>query len=204
MTLLHFLAQNIDRLVSFYRASLKTGKIFAIDFYTANILGCLKDYARIPYPSKYANIRVFFPYWLCRRITQQGEQELMYRYKSYKITKKEISDRSGKIMIMVRPSMLKDLKSIKNMEGATFIHSLWEGYLQDDSMQKMMRFIKKKNMKFYQIHTSGHAEIATLKKVVKKLKPGKIVPIHTFRPDKYDNLFNQKIEQISDGEVFGV
>ncbi|PKP56337.1 hypothetical protein CVT91_13410 [Candidatus Atribacteria bacterium HGW-Atribacteria-1] len=57
MTLLYFSAQNIDRLVSFYRASLKTRKIFAIDFYTANILGCLKDDARIPYPSKdYSNI----------------------------------------------------------------------------------------------------------------------------------------------------
>ena len=70
--------------------------------------------------------RVFFPYWLCRRITQQGRQELMFRYKSYKITRKEISDRSGEIMMMVRPSMLKDLKSIKNIEGATFIYSLWE------------------------------------------------------------------------------
>ena len=78
MTLLYFSAQNIDRLVSFYRASLKTGKIFAIDFYTANILGCLKDDARIPYPSKdYANIRVFFPYWLCERIRRQGRQDLM-------------------------------------------------------------------------------------------------------------------------------
>ena len=205
MTLLYFSAQNIDRLVSFYRASLKGGKIFAIDFYTANILGCLKDYGEIPYPSKnYPNIRVFFPYWLCRRITQQGEQELMYRYKSYKITRGEISDRSGEIMMMVRPSMLKDLELIKNIEGATFIYSLWEGYLQDDSMQKMMRFIKKKKMKFYQVHTSGHAEIATLKKVVKKLKPGKIVPIHTFHPGKYGGLFSRKIEQVSDGEVFEV
>jgi ribonuclease J len=205
MTLLYFSAQNIDRLVSFYRASLKTGKMFAIDFYTANILGCLKDYARIPYPSKdYANIRVFFPYWLCRRITQQGRQELMYRYKSYKITKKEISDRSGEIMMMVRPSMLKDLRSIENIEGVTFIYSLWEGYLPDDAMQKMMRFIKKKKMKFYQVHTSGHAEIDTLKKVVKKLKPVKIIPIHTFHPDKYGDLFNQKIEQLSDGEVLVV
>ena len=65
MTLLYFSAQNIDRLVSFYCTSLKAGKIFAIDFYTANILGCLKDYASIPYPFKYyANIRVLFPYWL--------------------------------------------------------------------------------------------------------------------------------------------
>jgi len=56
----------------------------------------------IPYPSKYyANIRVFFPYWLCRRITQQGEQELIYRHKRYKITRKEISDRSGEINMVV-------------------------------------------------------------------------------------------------------
>ncbi|MGB2783533.1 MAG: hypothetical protein WBC45_06285 [Atribacterota bacterium] len=102
MTLLYFSAQNIDRLVSFYRASLRTGKTFVIDFYTANILGCLKDYAKVPYPSEnYANIRVFFPYWLCRRITQQGREELMYRYKGYKITRKEISDRSGGINIVV-------------------------------------------------------------------------------------------------------
>jgi len=33
---------------------------------------------------------------------------------------------------------------------------------------------------------------------------GKIVPIHTFHPDKYSGLFNQKIEQVSDGEVFEV
>ena len=128
----------------------------------------------------------------------------MYRYKGYKITRKEISDRSGKIMMMVRPSMLVDLELIKNIEEAVFIYSLWEGYLQDDSLQKMMEFIEKKNMKFYQIHTSGHAEIDTLKKVVKKLKPVKIIPIHTFHPDKYGGLFSRKIEQVLDGEVFEV
>jgi len=40
--------------------------------------------------------------------------------------------------------------------------------------------------------------------MVRKLKPGKIVPIHTFHPDKYIDLFSQKIEQVSDGEVFEV
>ncbi|MGB6606990.1 MAG: hypothetical protein WBF28_04195 [Atribacterota bacterium] len=40
-----------------------------------------------------------------------------------------------------------------------------------------------------------------MKKVVKKLKPGKIIPIHTFHPDKYADLFSRKIEQVSDGEV---
>jgi len=59
-------------------------------------------------------------------------------------------------------------------------------------------------MKFCQVHTSGHAEIAALKKVVKKLKAGKIIPIHTFHPDKYSGLFSRKIVQVSDGEVFVV
>ena len=59
-------------------------------------------------------------------------------------------------------------------------------------------------MKFCQVHTSGHAEIDILKKVVKKLKPGIIIPIHAFHPDKYADLFNRKIVQLSDGDVFVV
>jgi len=48
-------------------------------------------------------------------------------------------------------TVLKDLKSIENIEGAIFIYSLLEGYLQDDALKKMIRFIKKKNMKFFRI-----------------------------------------------------
>jgi len=56
------------------------------------------------------------------------------------------------------------------------------------------------------INSRGYynSEIATFKKAVKKLKPGRIIPIHTFHPDKYSGLFSRKIEQISDGEVFVV
>jgi len=56
------------------------------------------------------------------------------------------------------------------------------------------------------INSRGYynSEIDTLKKVVEKLKPGKIIPIHTFHPDKYGDLFSRKIVQVSDGEVFVV
>jgi ribonuclease J len=36
------------------------------------------------------------------------------------------------------------------------------------------------------------------------LKPGRIIPIHAFHPNKYGGLFSRKIEQVSDGEVFEV
>ena len=56
------------------------------------------------------------------------------------------------------------------------------------------------------INSRGYynSEIDTSKKVVKKLKPGRIIPIHTFHADKYADLFNRKIVQLSDGEVFVV
>ena len=56
-------------------------------------------------------------------------------------------------------------------------------------------------MKFYHIHTSGHASIETLKKVVKTLNPKAIIPIHTFYPDNY-KIFGHNIQQISDGEMY--
>ena len=46
--------------------------------------------------------------------------------------------------------------------------------------------------------------LRALCQLVKKLKSGKIIPIHTFHPDKYGGLFSRKIEQVSDGEVFVV
>jgi len=58
-------------------------------------------------------------------------------------------------------------------------------------------------MKFYTIHTSGHASIETLKKVVEKLKPESIIPIHTFYPDQY-KIFGLNIQQISDSERYEV
>jgi len=46
-------SQNIDRLVSFYRAAKRLNRIFVVDVYTANILHELRqlDNNRLPYPS---------------------------------------------------------------------------------------------------------------------------------------------------------
>ena len=200
--LLYFSSQNIDRLISLYKASLRTKRIFVIDVYTANILDCLKDFAAIPYPAdNYKNIRVFFPYWLCQRISSQGNKKLLYKFKKYKITRDEISQKRDKIMMMVRSSMLTDLKRINGLENADFIYSMWEGYLKDSSMKKLLDFTKSKNMKFHSIHTSGHAQISTLKKVVNRLKPKEIIPIHTFYPEEYKTV-GDNIHQIADGEIY--
>ena len=202
ITLMYFSGQNIDRLVSFYRASLKTHKIFVIDVYTANILDALHEFSEIPFPSdRYKNIRVFFPHRLCKRISRAGNVSLLDKFKKYEISTEEISQKNKQLMIMVRNSMLDDIEKINNLDRATFIYSMWEGYLKDNGMNELKNFIKNKNMRFYQIHTSGHADIQTLKKVTQKLKPKSIIPIHTFNPDDY-KILGDNIIKLRDGEVF--
>ncbi len=62
INLIYTSGQNIDRLVSIFRACRRTGKILALDFYIANVLKTLSAYGRLPYPSKdFPEIKVFFP-----------------------------------------------------------------------------------------------------------------------------------------------
>jgi len=193
-------SQNIDRLVSFYKAAMRTKRLFAIDVYTANILENLKDIAKVPYPSKaYKNIRVFFPKFICDKLARKYRTDLMTRFRDFKITKEEISQNIGNIVMMVRPSMIFDLLRIKNIEGSIVIYSMWEGYLKEASMYKFHDLVMKKNMKMRVCHTSGHAAISTLKKVVSKIKPKVIIPIHTFHPEQYKGLFKgTKILEVAD------
>jgi ribonuclease J len=193
---------NIDRLVTFYRASLQTDRLFVVDIWTAAILEALKEYASLPHPlGHYRNLRVFYPYWLCRRIADIcGHEEFLYRFSHRKIDRPEIADRRKEIMMTVRPSMLSDLRRIDNLKGAKLIYSLWKGYLEEKRMKKLMDFAGDNDIKCRTLHTSGHAGIRTLKRVVKSLNPKSIIPIHTFHPSEY-SIFGSEVNQINDGQT---
>ena len=49
--------------------------------------------------------------------------------------------------------------------------------------------------------TSGHADIETLQKFVKELKPKKVVPIHTEYKEEFEKYFD-KVMVLENGESF--
>lgn len=44
-------------------------------------------------------------------------------------------------------------------------------------------------IKLPDIHTSGHADIASLQKIVAHIQPKHIIPIHTELPEKFGAIF---------------
>lgn len=183
-------AHNIDRIVSVYRAVLASDRFFVLDIYTANVLSALGDLGKIPDPLRgFERLKVFYPRFLSEKLSQIDKKNLLYRFKSRKVTRQEIGEDPGKYIMLVRPTMLVDLKRIEGLDRATVIYSMWQGYLEEDKMKRFLKFMEEKNMKIVSLHTGGHASIDTLNKVVNKLKPKTIIPIHTFNPELYEKYF---------------
>src|SRR3989338_5381679 len=193
-------SQNIDRMVSFYKAAKRKGRLFVIDVYTANILSGIGK-RTIPHPSKdYPEIKVFFPKHLCDKLKKFKRENMMFDFKQYKITRDEISKNLSNVFMMVRPSIKSYLEKIENIGAAPVIYSMWEGYMEDAENSDFIKYITKEDDSLiHRIHTSGHADVMTLKELVNCLKPDNLIPIHTLNPEMYDTHF-ENVRDVSDGQ----
>lgn len=201
INLVYTSGQNIDRLVSIYKACLRTGKIMVIDVYIAIILSEMARFACLPYPSeKYKNLKVWFSHYLCKKLKEKGLEDMFYQFKNYKITKGEININLDKIVLMVRPSLFIDLKKI-NIDNGNMIYSMWKGYIEKPETKTFLNSMKKHKLKFYSVHTSGHAYLATLQKFVEAIQPEYIIPIHTFNSKIYKSVYKVPVKELKDREV---
>ncbi len=197
ITFLFASSQNIDRIVSAYRACLKTDSVFVIDIYTAFILDKLSKVSkRIP-QFNWKNIRVQFLKSHANALVKAGYRDLLYAYNKKKIDMIEINHNKNKVLMLTRNNSAFPLilKKIKGVVGAKIAYSMWDGYLTEE----FRKFCKSKGLKLEYIHTSGHAATEDLKTFASALEPRKLIPIHTFESAKYPNVF-QNVKILKDKE----
>ena len=197
-------SQNIDRIVSFYRVALKLGRTFVVDIYTANVLFELRQLGNnLPYPSnEYSNIKVFYPYRLTQKIFNEIGEEYAKRFSAYHISKEELATIQNNVVMMVRPSMLKDIKKCGLHDGV-FIFSMWQGYRDSEYQQKFEQYLKNVGFELKALHTSGHASVPDIKRLLTGLDPKRIIPIHTMTPKAFMD-FSDKTELKEDGKEFNI
>jgi len=194
-------SQNIDRLVSAYKACRKTNTTFVIDIYTAFILYRLSKITKSLPQFNWANVRVKFFKYHADKIAEAGYKDLLYIFNKRKIELDEIKAKQKNILMLLRDNSLfpKMIEHMNDVKGATSIYSMWEGYLTD----KFKQFCKDKGLKIAQVHTSGHATVADLRKFAGSLNPKVLVPIHTFERDSYGALF-KNVTVLNDGEALNL
>ena len=197
-------SQNLDRLVSIYRACVRSHKTLVVDVYTAYTLDQMSEFAGFPTPLKdYDNIQVLYSYWLTKGLFENGYKEIAYNFKEHKVSKDEISRNPNKYVLIVRPSMKTDLKKV-DAENGNIIYSMWEGYKNQPQTKEFLDWLLQKKFIIHSIHTSGHADVETLKDYADAINPKFIIPIHTFNKSEYRNIFSQKIVELDDNETLSL
>lgn len=194
-------SQNIDRIVSAYRACLKTDSIFVIDIYTAFILDKLKKVSdRIP-QFNWKNIRVKFLNSHAKALEKAGHIDLLYTYNKRKIEMPEISRYKNRVLMLARDNSVFPLllNKIKDVAGAKIAYSMWDGYLSEG----FRVFCKSKGLTLEYVHTSGHATKEDLKSFTSAINPKTLIPIHTFDAEKYPAFF-KNVKVLKDGEEFSL
>jgi len=188
-------SQNIDRLVSIYKACVESRRIFVIDPYTALVLDSLKKLSsKIPQSDWGKNIKVFFtPSSYTKKM---AEDKTLFKFKSAKITYEQIRIKRNQIIIKDSYSTRMYFTKKNGLTGATLIYSMWDGYLHE-----VEPFWDKYKVPIVKLHTSGHAYIGDLQKFVKAINPTYIIPNHTFFPEKYLELFGSRTKIVSDKET---
>jgi ribonuclease J len=196
MALVHTSAQNIDRLVSIMRASKRTGRKLVIDLYTAAILEATGN-PNIP-QSDWPDIAVYIPHRQRIQILNNKWFDLLKRHSKNRVFIEQLSEAPEKSTLLFRPLHCRDLEQRNCLEGTAYIYSQWEGYWERDSYGELKKWLTKHNIPKHSIHTSGHASPLDLKKLVSALNPRKVIPIHSFAPEHYSELF-PNVETCNDG-----
>ena len=191
-------SQNIDRIVSAYKACRRTNSILVIDIYTAYILHRLSKITKHLPQFDWQNIRVKFFKYHAEKLAEAGHKELLYIFNNRKIEMSEINAKKKNILMLLRDNSLfpKVVEHIHDIRGAIIIYSMWEGYLTDEFKNRC----KNIGIEIKQVHTSGHATVDDLQVFAKALKPKVLIPIHTFETKEYPKLFKNVII-LRDGEA---
>lgn len=194
-------AQNVDRLVSLFKAARRSGHDLVIDAYAALVLAATER-DTIPQAS-WDGIRVYLPRGQRRRIIETGRFDLLAPLKPHRIYADELAQRPDELVIPFRQSMIRELEDIGVPPDSGLIWSMWRGYLDAENARPLHAFCERHNLGFASVHASGHAAIDDLQWLVDAMHPQRVVPIHTDAPWAYPGWF-ARTELRADGEWFEV
>lgn len=194
-------AQNVDRLVSLFKAARRSGRELVLDLYAAQILEAT---ARETIPqASWDGVRVYVPKNQKRRVVAAQAFELTNLVKQARIYPEEMRDRSSKLLFLFRESMSPEFDEIGVPADSALVWSMWSGYLESESGERLAEFCDRHDIAFSVAHASGHAQVADLQGLVESMRPGRVIPIHTENANSYGALFPQ-VEVRRDGEWFEV
>ena len=193
--------QNIDRLVTIYRATIQSDRDLVVDLYTAAVAAATgRD--TIP-QAHWDRVRVYLPKSQKVRVARGRAFYRTDAVRPARIFPEELFERRGELVLLFRESMAQEIEQIGCLEGAQAVWSMWPGYLRGESGQPFAAWLDRMEIPLHHHHASGHAYLPDLQRLVDALAPRRVVPIHSFEGDRFSEFF-PRVDRRDDGEWWEV
>lgn len=103
-----------------------------------------------------------------------------------------------------KPSRFEELRDRYFDRDGQIIYSMWKGYLEEAHADRALQsFIG--GRPYEQLHTSGHAYVETIAKLIETVDPKIIIPMHTERAEQFASVpvfapYKDQVRVLQDGE----
>ncbi|HOU54039.1 MAG TPA: MBL fold metallo-hydrolase [Myxococcota bacterium] len=191
LALVAFSVQNIDRLVTLYRAARRADRELVVDLYAATVARAT-GHANIPQPPgvgpSFDHYRVFVPLHQRLRVKEQEEFDRVNWIRDVRLFPKELAANPNRFVMLFRGSMICDLRHLAKLPGpglagARAWWSLWKGYLEQPAGLRLRTDLDGLGIPLDVIHTSGHASVEDLRRLAQAINAREVIYLHTEHPD---------------------
>lgn len=204
-------SQNIDRIVSAYRACLRTGKKLVVDFYTAWVLEKVKAVSGSVPNIDWDHVRLYADYRPDQIVKDNLEYFGDFRRRAYssRVTKEELWENPSDYLVISKMSKYKVMNLYKSFDSpVNVIYSQWLGYLEYSNdeyfgAEEISAYREDEAVNFVYAHTSGHAVLNDLKRFAAAMKPKEVIPVHTEHGVLFAEHFTET-KVLKDGDLYTV
>jgi len=198
-------AQNIDRLVTVYRATLRADRDLVVDLYTADIAAATGRPSIPAVGDDWPRVHVYAPLRQRVRVKDSGEFERVDRVRERRLYAEQLRERASQLVLFgAYQGEIPNLIREGLLTGGAVVWSMWDGYLGEPSGKRLQAALQSASIPLIQRHTSGHATPADLVRLVQALRPDVVVPIHTEAPDAYASTIGELVQPHADGTWWAV
>ena len=186
-------AQNIDRVVTVYRAARRAGRILLVDLYTATVAQATGR-ATIPSPG-FPDLGVFIPRRQRVMVKDSGQFHRTAAVSSHRVYPEELTTHPERYVVLSTSAAIPELLSMGALRDGVVVWSLWSGYLAEPSGARLRARVGAAGLPFVEHHTSGHATLVDLQRLAAAVNPGQVVPIHTEGAQQFARHFARAVPQ---------
>jgi len=204
MVLVTHYSRDMDRFRTFYQVAKNNDRKLVISPKTAFLLTQLMQDKRLnlPDPMRDENILVYYRRKKSGKFEEEDyyvwEREFMDKMVNYEFVHENQRD----LVMNLDFYHFTELIDIKPDPASHFVHSMSEPFSEEDLEDQVMHnWLDHFNMKFHQLHSSGHLSREQLTKLIDYINPEKVFPVHTENQELFKTL-DQPVQTVEYGRKY--